>query len=213
MDLPDEYLEAMAHIEKGNRGRARDLLQQLSIKYPDNGFFYLEYAINCIYLECADIEIEAAFNKAEPTVNESPRYYFYRGLFMEGKDKEEALRLYNKAISMRPGYLDALVRACTIYAEKGDFKSAIVYYDMIPLEQRSSSLILRMIDLFTANEDYKRAKEGLNELIRRQPRNELYLERLRDFYEKKGDIKKRDEVLLKIKGLSPVKKRSMRPLK
>lgn len=213
MELPGEYLEAMAHIEKGDRSRARELLQHLSIKYPDNGFFYLEYAINCIYLECADIEIEAAFSRAEPMINGSPRYYFYKGLFMEAKNKEEALRLYDKAISIRPGYLDALVRACTMYAEKGDFKSAVVYYDIIPLEQRNSSLILRMIDFFTANKDYKRAEEGLHELIRRQPQNELYLERLRDFYEKRGDIKKRDEVVLKIKGLSPVKKKSMRPLK
>ncbi len=213
MNLPVEYTEALNQIDRGNREAAKNLLNQLIQKFSDNGFFYLEYAINCIYLECKDNEIEEAFLKAEKLIGESPRLYFYKGLYLEGKDKKEALKLYDKAISIRPGYSDAVMRACAMYAEMGDFVSAVSYYDAIPVVKRNSTLILRMVDFFIESKDYKRASEGLNELVRRQPQNEIYLEKLRDFYEKVGDIKNATEVLAKLKRLNPQKKKTMRPLR
>jgi len=211
--LPDEYNDAIALIEIGKRQDAAILLKRLISRYPDWGLFYLEYAANCIYLECPENEIFDYLNKAEKLLDENPRFYFYKGLSLEQKDQDESLRLYDRAISLRPTYVDALINACAIYIEKGDIKSAISYYDSIPMDKRNSIITLKIINLLIENKDFERAEKELLYLVKNHPSNELYLSRLLDFYNKTGDDKKSSTILNKLKKLSSQKKREMRPLK
>jgi len=212
-DQSEEYKKALSLIESGNRAEAKNILKDLSQKNAEWGIIHLEYAINCIYLECTDNEIEEYLTKAEALLPENPRFYYFKGLFLEHLDKDAALRLYDKAISLRPSYTDVLIRACTLYAEKGDLKSAISYYDSIPNENKSSTLILRMIDLLIENKNYQRAEKELLTLTTLHPSNEIYLGRLKDFYIKTGNIPKANETTKKIEKLSPQKKKHMRPLR
>ncbi len=212
-ELPDEYNDAIALIEIGKRQDAAILLKRLISRYPDWGLFYLEYAANCIYLECPENEIFDYLNKAEKLLDENPRFYFYKGLSLEQKDQDESLRLYDRAISLRPTYVDALINACAIYIEKGDIKSAISYYDSIPMDKRNSIITLKIINLLIENKDFERAEKELLYLVKNHPSNELYLSRLLDFYNKTGDDKKSSTILNKLKKLSSQKKREMRPLK
>ncbi|MGB9599882.1 MAG: tetratricopeptide repeat protein [Myxococcota bacterium] len=208
-----QYKEALTLIEQGKRMEARRLLKELTVKYTDWGLFYLEYAANCIYIECPEDEISENLIKAEGLLIDNPRFYFYKGLFLEGKKPDEALKLYDKAIALRPAYTDALIRACSIYADKGDFKSAISYYESIPVEMRSSTLILKIINLLSENKEYMRAEKEILGLVNNHPENELYLTKLREFYQKTGQKEKERKIADRIKRLFPNSKKYMRPLK
>jgi tetratricopeptide (TPR) repeat protein len=212
-DQIEEYKEAQRLIELGRRAEAKNILKDLSNKNSQWGIVHLEYAINCIYLECPDKEIEEYLSKAEALLKDNPRLYYYRGLFMEHLNKETALKFYNKAISLRPSYTDALIRACSLYIEKGDYQSAISYYDSIPDTMKSSTLVLRMVDLLVEHKDYQRAEKELIALTKLHPDNEMYLTKLRDFYSLTGKNNRAKDVDRRINSLSPRKKRYMRPLR
>lgn len=212
-ELPKEYSYALSLIEAGRRQDASKVLKELIKKQPDWGLVYLEYAANCIYIECPEEEIDVHLKKAKELLSESPRLYFYMGLFAEYKSKEEALRFYDKAISLRPDYIDALVRACALYADKNDIKSALAYYEVIPQNMRGSSLILKIAGLLIQNKEYTRAEKELLWLTSNHPTNEIYLNRLLDFYETIGNKDKVKEIMKRLKILNHEKKKIMRPLK
>ncbi len=212
-ELPPEYIKAISLIETGRRSDASAVLKTLTDKYPEWGLFYLEYAANCIYLECPDDEIEKNLEKAQKLLVDNPRFYFYRGLFLEHKNTDEALKSYDKAISLKPDYTDVLIRACMLYAEKNDFKSAISYYDSVPADKRNSALVLKIINLLVQNKSYGRAEKELLWLVRNHPLNELYLRRLLELYDLTGNKDKAKEVLKRLQTLNPEKKKIMRPLK
>lgn len=208
-----EYNDAISLIEQGKRVEAAQLLKSLIIKYPDWGLFYLEYAANCIYIECPENEISSYLMKAEELIYDNPRLYFYKGLFLEGSKPDEALKFYDKAIALRPSYTDAIIRASLIYIERGDVKSALSYYDSIPSEKRSSTLVLNIINLLIKKKDYARAEKELLGLVNNHPTNEIYLTRLLEFYKETGNKEKEQEISNKIKRLFSQKKKFMRPLK
>ncbi|MCX7958580.1 MAG: tetratricopeptide repeat protein [Deltaproteobacteria bacterium] len=212
-ELPATFHQAVMLIESGKRNEASVILKELTEKNPEWGLFHLEYAANCIYLECPSNEIEKHLDKAESLLGENPRFFFYKGLFLEHKSADEALKYYDKAISLRPGYTDALIRACSLYSEKGDLKSAISYYDSIPRQQRNSALVLKMVNLLVQNKDYLRAEKELLWLVCNHPANELYLKRLIEFYEIIGNSEKAKDTTRKLQNLAPAKKKVMRPLR
>lgn len=211
--LPYEYTEALKLIESGKRVEASELLKRCTEKYSDWGIFHLEYAINCIYIECKDEEIKRSLDIASKLLGDNPRLYFYKGLYMEGKDIDEALMFYDRAISLRPDYFDALIRACALYADKGDVRSAMAYYDSIPPEKRSSTLILKMVDLLIKEKDYLRAEKELLFLNNSHPDNVLYLTKMLEFYRLKGDGEGIMSVERRLNRLLHGKKRVMRPLR
>ncbi|MCX7943383.1 MAG: tetratricopeptide repeat protein [Deltaproteobacteria bacterium] len=212
-DFPVEYQKAVSLIESGKRREAAVQLKELIRRYPDWGLFYLEYVANCIYIECPKDEIKNYLDKAESLIDNNPRLLFYKGLFLESENPDESLRLYDKAISLRPTYMEALIRACILYSDKGDYTSALSYYDAISEGNKNSALVLKIVDLLVKKGDFDRAEKELLWLVKNNPTNQLFLFKLHDFYNSRGDRDKAKVIMKKINNLSTHKKRIMRPLK
>lgn len=121
-------LMACCYAEQGEMGKARNLYEELSAKFPHNGVFHLNlgraYIRNGLYLEAAE-ELEAAASK-------DARCYFglYEAgaIYMKSKNYDKAIACFEKYLAMSPDSYELLAKIGTCYLAKRMPKLAKMKY-------------------------------------------------------------------------------------
>jgi tetratricopeptide (TPR) repeat protein len=130
---------------------------------------------------------------------------FDRGLDADRKGKrDDAIRHYEKAISLAPDFYPAHNNLGSAYLSKSDFKSAQAQFEeAIKLNQSDSEAHLNLGNLLLMTKDYEGALNNVQEGLKRQPNSPLGHFLLGSIYERMGKLPDAERALRQALELDP----------
>lgn len=85
----------------------------------------------------------------------------------EGFDRDKAIGFYNKALSIRPYYLEANEGLAQTYLELKDYENAVAFYKKaVQISPNDENLYISLGKIYEQLEDYKSAKEYYEKAMR-----------------------------------------------
>ena len=206
--------EALALEASGNDAGALVALERLITNQPRWELPRLEAARLLLKggsapeLERAGTHLDAALREAP----DNPRVYFLQGQLKEEQGATfDAIRAYERAVTLRPSYDDARFRLAGLWAQAGDWLKAELHYR--PLSKSRPAWVQVRMQLAAVLEKQGRTQDAELEFLAArdaQPDNPGVLRTLASFYERTD----RPQLAAKVRAqLTAPAKRNMRALK
>ncbi|RKG65795.1 hypothetical protein D7V80_22045 [Corallococcus sp. CA054B] len=211
---PSPLADALALETAGNDAGALVALERLITNQPRWELPRLEAARLLLKggsapeLERARTHLDAALREAP----DNPRVYFLQGQLLEEQGATfDAIRAYEKAVSLRPSYDDARFRLAGLWAQAGDWLKSELHYR--PLSKSRPAWVQVRMQLASVLEKQGRTLDAEREFLAArdaQPDNPGVLRTLAAFYERTD----RPQLAAKVRAqLTAPAKRNMRALK
>ncbi|NOJ97354.1 hypothetical protein D7W82_29960 [Corallococcus sp. CA049B] len=211
---PSPLAEALALETAGNDAGALVALERLITHQPRWELPRLEAARLLLKggsapeLERARTHLDTALREAP----DNPRVYFLQGQLLEEQGATfDAIRAYEKAVTLRPSYDDARFRLAGLWAQAGDWLKSELHYR--PLSKSRPAWVQVRMQLAAVLEKQGRTLDAEREFLAArdaQPDNPGVLRTLAAFYERTD----RPQLAAKVRAqLTAPAKRNMRALK
>ena len=219
---PSDPNEALKWLETGRTlsasGDTEGALDafELSIKANHNqGFAYLEWALVAQDVGIQDDEIIVHFEKATQALPANPRVHYLYGFFLESIEQTaEAILRYEKAVSLRPEYVEARSRLGAAYYQQHQWDKAVLHYEWV-LKHHASDIpaLIALADMAEASGDLQAAETYLRGIVKHHRRHPGHHLRLIRFFERHGEAEKAAHAKRQLQLVAPKNERKLRHLK
>ncbi len=182
------FFEAETARIKGDHAKARELYRDFVKTYTNNAAAYY----NLAKLEYTSFQFLNAENYAQRAVELQPKnkYYleFYADVLSANKKQKKAVEIYENLTKLNKGNsAEYEYKKYKIYADQQDFKNAIQTLNQLEESWgRSPELSLQKVELFLKQKNSEAAIAELKELIKDEPMDYSYKEKLARLYEDLG---------------------------
>ena len=144
-----------------------------------------------------------AVNLLRGAIEKTPdnaRYHFLLGAaLVQLNRRDEAIRAYEKVVSLSPDWLDGYIRLGALLESKGRDKDAIALYEKAgQLDLNDTEMKIRIAKLHRSRERNKTAHEILVNLLKENPRSSRVLVELGVFLWETGKPKDSKKVFLQV---------------
>ncbi|MBI5525356.1 MAG: tetratricopeptide repeat protein [Deltaproteobacteria bacterium] len=211
----EEFTAAMAAVAKGDRKAAAPRFEKAIFLMPQWSLPRLEYAINCIELNCDPKTAIEHLKTAATLDSENPRTQHYTGVALERQeDPAGAEAAYARSVTLKPSYKDPHFALGRLLRKSGKHLEARAHLQaVVDLDPKNTSARLMLAELCEALGVLDDAEEQIQAVIDLHPENTYHQHRLAQFFERTGQKDKAKAAFKATEKAAPAKpQKKLRPL-
>jgi predicted Zn-dependent protease len=211
----DEFAAAMAAVAGGDRKAAAPRFEKAIFLMPQWSLPRLEYAINCLELNCDPKTALEHLKTAASLDPENPRTQHYTGVALERQeDTAGAEAAYARSVALKRSYKDPHFALGRLLKKSGKNLEARAHLQaVVDLDPKNTSARLMLAELCEALGVLDDAEDQLQAVIDLHPENTYHQHRLAQFYERTGQKDKARAAFKTTEKDSPQKPtKKLRPL-